>query len=169
MTRVRPATVSDAEAIGRVHVASWLTTYAGIVPDDFLAGLSAERRAAQWRASLENPESRTTTLVGELIPGEVVGFAAFGPEREGLAPYTGELYALYLLRDAQGHGLGRALLEAAGKALTGAGHAAWMCWVLADNPSRHFYAALDGVPFRDKPIDIGGRSLVEVAYGWKQV
>ncbi len=166
---IRPAAVSDAEVIGRVHVASWVTTYAGIVPDEFLARLSAERRADQWRAGLADPASRTTVMVGELAAGEVVGFAAFGPEREGLAPYTGELYALYLLKDAQGRGLGRALLEGAARALTDAGHAAWMCWVLADNPARHFYSAMGGVAFQAKHIDIGGRSLVEVAYGWKQV
>lgn len=84
---VRRATVADAEAIGRIHVESWRTTYAGIVPAEFLAALSAERRAEQWRAGLANPESPTIVLVGELRPGEIAGFAACGPEREGLAAY----------------------------------------------------------------------------------
>ncbi len=164
---IRNATGSDADAIGRVHVASWLTTYAGLVPDEFLAGLSAERRAEQWRATLSNADSTMHVLVGELAPGEVGGFAAFGPEREGLAPYTGELYALYLLKSAQGHGLGRALLGRTAGRMAELGHAAWMCWVLADNPSRHFYEAMGGAAFREKPIEIGGRSLIEVAYGWQ--
>ena len=33
---IRPDDVSDAVAIARVHVDSWRTTYAGIVPDDYL-------------------------------------------------------------------------------------------------------------------------------------
>lgn len=165
---VRPALESDAEALGRVHVASWQTTYAGLVPEEYLAGLTVEGRAERWRAGLANPESRTTVIVGELTPGEVVGFASFGPEREGLAPFTGELYALYLIKAAQGHGLGRALLTTAARQLREAGHRAWMCWVLADNPARHFYAALGGRPFREKPIEIGGRCLIEVAFGWQE-
>ena len=164
---VRKATLSDAEAIGRIHVASWRETYTGIVPDEFLAALSAERRAEQWRAGLANPESRTIVLVGEIRPGDVVGFAACGPEREGLAAYPGELYAIYVLKEAQGRGLGRAMLETAARHLAEAGHEAWMCWVLADNPTRHFYEAMGGVAFQQKDIEIGGRTLVEVAYGWK--
>ncbi len=168
MTIIRPALESDADAIARVHVASWQTTYAGLVPDEYLAGLSAERRAEQWRATLANAESAMQALVCERVPGDVVGFAAFGPEREGLAPYTGELYAIYLLKSAQGHGLGRALLDHAARRLAELGHTAWMCWVLADNPSRHFYESMGGHAFREKPIEIGGRSLIEVAYGWQE-
>jgi hypothetical protein len=33
---IRAATVSDAQEIARVHVASWLSTYRGLLPDDFL-------------------------------------------------------------------------------------------------------------------------------------
>jgi GNAT superfamily N-acetyltransferase len=168
MPIIRPALESDADALGSVHVASWQTTYAGLVPDEYLAGLSTEGRAERWRAGLTNPESRTIVLVGELTPGEVVGFAAFGPEREGLAPYTGELYALYLIKAAQGHGLGRALLSAAAGHLRETGHSAWMCWVLAGNPARGFYEAMGGIRFREKPIEIGGRSLIEIAYGWQE-
>ena len=104
---------------------------------------------------------------GEIRPGDVVGFAACGPERESLAAYPGELYAIYLLKEAQGRGLGRAMLETAARHLAEAGHEAWMCWVLADNPTRHFYEAMGGVAFQQKDIEIGGRTLVEVAYGWK--
>lgn len=164
---VRKATPSDAETIGRIHVKSWRTTYAGIVPDEFLAALSAERRAEQWRAGLANPETRTIVLVGQLRSGEVTGFAACGPEREGSSLYPGELYAIYLLKDAQGRGLGRALLETAARHMAEAGLDAWMCWVLADNPARRFYQAMGGVAFQQKDIEIGGRNLVEVAYGWK--
>lgn len=164
---VRKATLTDAAAIGRIHVESWRATYAGIVPDEYLAALSTERRAEQWRAGLANAESRSIVLVGELRPGEVVGFASCGPEREGLVSYPGELYAIYLLQEAQGHGLGRALLETAARHMAESGYEAWMCWVLADNPSRHFYEAMGGMAFQQKDIEIGGRNLVEVAYGWK--
>ena len=47
---IREAAVNDATAIAQVQVESWRTTYAGIVPDAFLASLSVETRAerANW-------------------------------------------------------------------------------------------------------------------------
>ena len=36
---VRPAVRDDLPGIARVHVESWRTTYAGLMPPDYLAGL----------------------------------------------------------------------------------------------------------------------------------
>ncbi len=35
------------------------------------------------------------------------------------------------------------------------------------NPCRRFYEALGGERLRDKQINVGGRQLVEIAYGWR--
>jgi hypothetical protein len=39
-------------------------------------------------------------------------------------------------------------------------------WVLADNPARRFYEALDGQYVGERDIEIDGVKLREVAYGW---
>lgn len=39
-------------------------------------------------------------------------------------------------------------------------------WALAGNPARHFYEALGGVFVASQPVEIGGLTLEEVAYGW---
>jgi hypothetical protein len=44
-----------------------------------------------------------------------------------------------------------------------------MLWVLADNPTRGFYEAMGGVASRQKDIEIGGNTLVEVAYEWEDI
>lgn len=42
-----------------------------------------------------------------------------------------------------------------------------LLWVLETNaPARSFYHTLGGAVVGKQPIDIGGVSLVEVAYGW---
>ena len=46
--RIREASPTDATAIARVHVDSWRTTYAGIVPADYLANLSYVQREQFW-------------------------------------------------------------------------------------------------------------------------
>jgi hypothetical protein len=42
-------------------------------------------------------------------------------------------------------------------------------WVLKQNPARGFYKALGGTPVAQKPIQIGGFELIEVAYGWTEL
>ncbi len=44
-----------------------------------------------------------------------------------------------------------------------------LVWVLAENPSRRFYEVLGGKQLCEQEITIGGVTLVEVAYGWKNL
>ena len=163
---IREATAADAPAIARVHVESWRTTYRGIVPDDVLANLSTARRAQFWVERLNKSDGLEFAYVVEDDVGAVIGFASGGPEREGDPVYTGELYAIYLLAGQQGRGIGRRLARRVAERLAAMGHDAMLVWVLAENPARHFYATLGGVPVREKAITIGDASLTEVAFGW---
>ncbi|MBI5053316.1 MAG: GNAT family N-acetyltransferase [Chloroflexi bacterium] len=163
---IREATLNDVEAIAKVHVDSWRTTYKGIVPADFLAALSYERRASIWRDSLLKEDRTECVFVAEDERGNVFGFATGGKEREGDPLYTGELYAIYLLQESQQHGAGRKLVAAVAQHLLKQGHAAMLIWVLKENPSRAFYEKLGGVAVREKEIQIGGEVLIEAAYGF---
>ncbi|MDR6146222.1 hypothetical protein QE363_002015 [Sphingomonas sp. SORGH_AS870] len=53
MVDYRLATVDDA--IGALHVASWHETYTGLLPQEMLASLSADSRAAMWTTVLGAP------------------------------------------------------------------------------------------------------------------
>ena len=162
----RAATSADAPGIARVHVDSWRTTYKGIVADDTLAGLSYERRQQYWDGVLENPDPGIGMFVVEGAEG-IVGFAAAGPERGGDVTRRGEVYAIYLLEKAQGLGMGKALMRAACAHLLAQDSTSMLLWVLKDNlPARKFYEALGGKYLREKTIEIGTQSMVEVAYGW---
>src|SRR5438552_7633626 len=94
---IREASPTDAAAIARVHVDSWRTTYAGIVPADYLAHLSYARRELFWRDILSAPAQPGCVYVAAQDTGRIVGFASGGPERRHDAIYQGELYAIYLL------------------------------------------------------------------------
>ena len=168
---IRKAQPTDASAIAKVHVDSWRTTYAGIIPADFLATLSYERREASWRETLAAPDSSRFTIVAEDAKGEIVGFASGGPEREGDPLYQGELYAIYLRQSQQRQGLGRQLTAAVVERLLQRGLPSMLVWVLADNQSaRAFYETLGGQPLNhEKELTIGGASLIEVAYGWSDI
>ncbi|MFG1644197.1 GNAT family N-acetyltransferase [Amycolatopsis sp. NPDC049252] len=159
--RVRPATVEDAGAIGEIHVRSWQAAYDGLLPADFLAGISVGNRTAGWARTLRDGGR---VLVVE--DPDVVGFAAFGPRRD--EPGEGELYAIYLRPEAWSRGLGRLLHEEVLASLTESGWPAAVLWVLATNErAKTFYEragwALDGGT-RTETIAGGTVSLEELRF-----
>lgn len=168
--KVRPARPGDAQGMARVHVDSWRTTYHGIVPDAALATLSYSTRQLLWAGMSNNAEKdHHFIFVAEDESGQIVGFADGGPEREGDPEYKGELYAIYLLKEYQGRGLGRLLAAAVAKSNLQAGYDSMLVWVLAANPAWNFYQHLGGQEVKVKQIEIGGTKLDEIAYGWKDL
>lgn len=162
---IRPALPADANGIARAHVASWRTSYQGIVRDDILAGLSMDERACYWQRQLETEQPGYFVYVAEQ-DGNIIGFTSGGMERSGDLLYKGEIYALYLLEEYQRQGIGRMLVEASVISLLAGGLESMLIWVLRDNPSRRFYETIGGVYVREQEIEIRGQKLVEVAYGW---
>ena len=137
---IREATAADARAIAAVHVRSWQAAYRGELPDAYLDGLSVDERESQWIERLRASRSDGGTLVAE-EDGRVIGFAGFGPTRDEDAPAaTGEVYAIYLLPEWFGRGIGRELFARANERLRELGYVRATLWVLATNArSRRFY------------------------------
>ena len=160
---IRKAEIEDAATIAHVHVESWKTTYAGIVSDVFLASLNKENRAHSWQEQIL--AGRISIFVAEDEKG-IFGFAAGGEVREKLHEYDAELYAIYLLRERQGQGVGRTLVFTSASALRAKGFTSMLVWVLEENPSVSFYQCLGAVPIARKVISIGGADLQELAFGW---
>jgi ribosomal protein S18 acetylase RimI-like enzyme len=164
---VRPAEVSDAAAIARVHVATWRSTYRGLLPEEFLTSLDVRGYTDRWRRIVADSTSRV--YVAENAQG-VIGFASGGRERAGEGAYSGELYAIYILEEAQGRGHGRRLVQAVVNGLRDLELPDMIVWVLRENaPARRFYERLGGVYVREQPITIGSAQLQEVSYGWKRL
>lgn len=168
---IREARPEDAAAIARVQVASWRSTYPGIVPDGFLARMRQDDFALRWRRWLEGAPKGRVFFVAE-SPGEgVVGFATGGPGREPpRAGYDGELYTAYLLNEHQGRGLGRALFGAVAEGLFENGCRSMFAWVMEKNaPARRFYEALGGEVLGENTFEVEGVAVGEVAYGWEDI
>lgn len=169
MILIRRATLEDAAAIATVHVTAWKEAYRGIVPDEFLDNLPIQRRTDQWVNMLSDTGSIYHCAFVAEMDGQVVGFSNYGSCREKDLGFEGELFAIYILRAAYKQGIGRALVIEAVKGLREAGYGNMLVWVLKDNPARGFYERLGGVYLAEKPIEIGGAQLVEVAYGWRDL
>ena len=166
---VFPAGPADAEALAFVHVASWRETYRDLLPDAYLARMSEAGHARRFARRLLRPGPDDVTLAVADRAG-ILGYAEGGPSRRRV-PGEAEIATLYILRSAQGRGLGRQLLGAAARALAVRGASSLVISVLRDNlPARGFYERLGGVaePVRLEPGP-GGGMLPEVAYVWPDI
>ena len=164
-----PAGPLDAENLARVHVTAWRETYRGLLPDAGLARMSEAAQIRRFRHGLNHPGENEVTLVCADRQG-AVGYVSGGPARSGAEGWA-EVSTLYLLRSAQGCGLGADLLRAAARALRARGARSLVISVLRENVrARGFYEHLGGQadPARQEPGP-DGRLLFEVAYRWADI
>jgi RimJ/RimL family protein N-acetyltransferase len=151
MLTIRTALPGDEYRLAEVHLAAWKSAYAGLMPADFLAGLSVEAGIERWRRSLAEPTSGVTILVADVPTAarqpavdtrdELAGIATIGPSRDDDAdPNTGELWAINLHPAYWRRGIGTVLLAAAVDHLAAAGWRRATLWVLDGNlAARRFY------------------------------
>lgn len=101
---IRKMNPEDTKQVQYVAKTSWNATYEGIIPyevqENFL-------KSAYNDEMMKRRMERSLMLVAE-EGGRVSGFANFSPVREGGKV---ELYAIYLLPEVQGKGIGTALLN----------------------------------------------------------
>jgi GNAT superfamily N-acetyltransferase len=163
---IREAVPGDAQAIARVHIDAWRSSYSGIVPDEHLSGLSYERLGQRWAESLSRLDKGEIVFV--LVDTEVgvVGFSQAGPSSDPDSGYDAELHMIYLDPQYLGLGLGKSLLLRVIEWLEMAGMHSLVLWVLAENPSRASYDHLGGQTIVERQREIGGKTLTEVAYAW---
>lgn len=96
----------EIDGKGYVHYKSWLETYAGLIDGEYLKKHTLEactEIAHKW------PDHILVAKDGE----KVVGFVGYGAYRDDTLPAHGEVYALYVLAEYHGRGIGYALMNAA--------------------------------------------------------
>lgn len=167
---IRDAVPEDAAAIARVHLASWKTTYPGIIAQEYIDGLRVEDGAARWVTRLT--EKKAIILVAENESEDqagVFGFAAGGSIVHPVDGYEGELAAIYMLASHQRKGTGAALVRQMASELRRQGFRNMVVWVLRENPACGFYQRMGGVQVAEQPIEIGGKVLPEIAFGWPDI
>jgi GNAT superfamily N-acetyltransferase len=179
MIAIRRARPMDAAAIGAVHVATWRSTYAGVLPDAYLASLSSVRHAAGYEQAITDRRDCHAVFVavasGPDAPpgcrdggGAVVGFASGGrARRAGLG--QGEIETLYVLDDYRDRGVGRRLMRAMAAHLAAVGCRSAMLWVLEANPTRWFYLRLGGRAAARETIRFAGQTLDQLAFVWDPI
>ncbi len=166
---MRAASAKDAETLSDLNERTWLATYRGMLPGAALHQGIMEKRG--WRSLLGRLEGRNAdrdTRVYIAKYGKFdVGFAWCGPARDGKAPWSGELYMLYVLPEAQASGVGRALLGAAVRHLFSRGLFEPGAWCVAGNRLGHqFYKRTGGVQKLERSVIMSGARVPLVGFVW---
>lgn len=164
---ITPAGPADAAELARVHVRSWRETYPGLLPQTFLSAMREEAHARRFRSELSRQKRGDVMLIVEGAAG-AVGYAA-GALTPGAQWADCEIFTLYLVRPAQGLGLGRALFGAASRVFKAEGARSLVLTVLSGNrPARRFYERLGGEAFAEFPAK-GWGGISETAYRWPDI
>jgi GNAT superfamily N-acetyltransferase len=136
--RLRTGKDFDLQAVGRVHWSSRAAAYAHILAPETLASGGTAAALGEWWSERWKWERETHRLtVAESDDGEIVGFTYVGPsETEGAV----ELYAIHVVPELVGTGVGRELMAGALEQLREIGGERAVLWVLEENaPARRFY------------------------------
>ena len=163
-TKIRSVRPGDARGIAKVYVETWRSSYAGILPDRVLLGMSVADQSVAWARAVSHTSE--TILVADEPGTGIVGLGSCGPNRKQGTDFMGEVYTLYVALDYQERGLGRELLDGLFKCMLADGRRSAIIWVLANNPSRFFYEAMGGRRVAEREERLWGETLREVAYGW---
>lgn len=135
---VREMTESDRNAVGELYAAAWKAGYKGLLPQDFLDGITPEKYAERSRGLGFFNEGSFVALDGERIVAHCHARAADEPEWRG----WGEIHTLYVHPNVWRTGYGTAVFKRAEEWLYERGFDDVYLYVLEGNEcAERFYKA----------------------------
>jgi 3-deoxy-manno-octulosonate cytidylyltransferase (CMP-KDO synthetase) len=161
----REAVADDVPVLASVHVESWQRSFEGILPQDYLDGLSVEKRSEAFgkRFSIGQPY---TLIVAEVPEKGIIGFVDFGPPVLEVAGYDAQIYSFYFLPEYQRMRIGADLFRKCVEAIKKAGYRSICLDSLEVSPYRGFYTKMGGRIVGKDAHKIGEVDYVTVIYGW---
>ena len=111
---IRKCTAEDADGRGMVHYQSWKETYSGLMPTQYLNKLRLDNLIERAR---EHTDNTLVAVVGEKVVGFLAVISQNSREFVSVKP-SSEIVALYVLKEYQGCGIGKALINAVKDELT---------------------------------------------------
>ncbi len=169
MIAIRRARFVDAPGIAAVHVATWRSAYATLLPDSYLASLSVTRLALYYEQVIHAGRGlHVAAAYGRAAQPKILGFA-LARRRLAAELGDGEVEMLYVLDDYRDQGLGGRLLRAAARYLAQLGCRSAYAWVLSDNPACYFYERLGGKRIATSTVLVAEADIPQTAFAWDPI
>jgi GNAT superfamily N-acetyltransferase len=166
---IRRATLGDADAIARIRIDGWRTTYRDLIPAAYLESMEQQASRALWEKILTAGSSVASVFVAA-NEDNIVAFAAGNILREPKHGFDAELTAVYVRLAFQRAGIGRRLVGAVVAALREQHATGLIVWVLAGNKgARTFYEQLGAELLIEQTFQWDDLQLVETGYGWRDL
>jgi ribosomal protein S18 acetylase RimI-like enzyme len=160
---IRPSQRTDARSMSRIYVKTWRDTYLSVVPYAYLLAMSVAQQEKSFYDELKS--GQITSFIAE-DAGRVIGFITGGYERHGDDVYSGEIYALYVLKNCQRRGIGSNLVSALTAQFNRDGIYSMLVRVLKHNPYRRFYSKINGTYLKTEHMPFAGEVMEVEIYGW---
>lgn len=163
----RKASIEDCLEVAKAHVRSWRESFAGLVPETVMERITVEKRTKVFKERFQS--SAYKMYVAEVADGGIIGFADCGEPRNEIDGYQAELYAIFLLPEFQGSGVGRRLFSLCVEAVVKSGKSSMYLYAFENSPYRSFYDKMGGVVIEKRQVEIEGTLFNAVVYGWKNL
>ena len=145
---IRKRQKKDCAGISKVITVSWNETYKGIVPDEELKRLK-DTEDERTQKTIEEFNEKDNDKLVLMVNQQIVGFSNYGFTKEIDDPTCGEIFALYIIKEHQGKGLGRKLVNETIKELKKLGCDKMIISCLKGNHTNDFYKHIGGVHIKD--------------------
>ncbi|MBQ3474658.1 MAG: GNAT family N-acetyltransferase [Bacilli bacterium] len=144
----------------------WDETYRGIVDDEFLDNMpnTVEERVLKQQTKYKNDEYKDIYNFVMEDNGKIIGVTSSEKSRDEDYPNSGEVGSLYLLKEYQGKGLGKELLNYAVNKLKELGYNDYIIGCLDGNPTNEFYKHMGGKLYKKVYRKIGDKDYLENYY-----
>ena len=160
---IRRAAERDVPGIATVVVDTWRSTFAGLLPSEYLDDLSHAHQERRHQRMF----GRSDVIYHVALDNEaVVGFASGGVSRHDRFSQANELYAIYVLPTAQRRNIGSILFRRVVTDLQQFDRQGLVTMALALNPYRHFYSNLGGREEDGGTLALGSVAVEQIAYTW---
>ena len=162
-TNIIKAQLSYAHDVAYVHVNSWRAAYKGIVPDEYLDGLSIEKSEEKFRKFYEKGISQYYLMYADEKPAGILVYSkSYDKDADDK---TADLGVLYFLPEYWGRGLGAELLRHGIEEISMAGYERITLWVLEQNARARKFYDKNGFEFDGTRDEITiGKTLMKVRY-----
>ena len=139
---IRKGKVEDAKGVVEVNTYTWETTYKGLMPDEVLEERikTMDERIPKMAESVRKKDNLFVAEDND----KIVGMMTYGPSRNEEYQEIGQIYAIYVLKEYQGLGIGKKLFMTGIKELIGKGYNSMIVNVLDGNKTRKFYEKYGG-------------------------
>ncbi len=127
-------TKEEIKGKASVHFQAWKEAYTGMIDRSYLDRRTHEQSEQMAKSAFEKGYAGFIAKEGE----RVIGFVDYGKCRDNDLKNAGEVYAIYILKEYCGQGVGQALMNHSLEAMREYEKAA--VWVLEENQRAiHFY------------------------------